>query len=508
MPLNSTDLVLVETLKALLASSGGVCRSDNRHIKSGDVFFAWAGQKHDARQYLAQAEQSGAVAAVIDAAPSNGAQWPIVSIPVYTVEHLQAKAGALVSLLLDQPSGAMTGIAVTGTNGKTSVTRWVAQALEHLGVPCAVVGTLGAGRVDNIQSVSGLTTPDAIGLQHTFKRLLDDECEAFSLEASSIGLDQSRMAGTLLKVVGFTNLSRDHLDYHQTMQAYGEAKLKLANWPSASHVVVNADDPFSEQFVSVAKAAGKQVITVSARQSNLADNKTPVDLRLSNVTYGQQGVQGVLHDATTVCDFSASVIGQFNMENLAVTAGILSALGYSLTQIADAFLSLTPPPGRMGVIALPHKPMVVVDYAHTPDALQKALEALAPVAASRQGNLSVLFGCGGDRDPGKRPVMGEVACRGAHTVVITSDNPRTEAPHAIIQQIVQGAEAAGFANFRVEADRKKAIQDLIHSAAPSDVLLLAGKGHETTQTIGDTVLPFSDAEAAWACLQDYQETLQ
>ena len=367
--LTEHDLNIIAQLKNLLGSQAR-CVADHRQLKRGDVFFAWPGLKFDARQYCEQAIEQGVCALVLE---SKHSQFNTDRVPVFFVDDLQKKAGQMVSALLQYPSEKMLGIAVTGTNGKTSVTRWVAQALEALGKQAGVIGTLGVGQVDQLQSQTGLTTPDAIGMQYTLGTFVAQGLQAFAVEASSIGLHQGRLQGTTLSVVGFTNLSRDHLDYHQTMQAYGHAKLQLAMWPSANHVVVNADDPFSSEFERIAKAHTKTVFKVSANHDS---SDSLCDLYINDVQYNTAGVTGQLNAKGQSQPFSASIVGKFNLENLAVTAGILLCLGYDLSAVAEALSAISPPAGRMQLLFNNHSPMVVVDYAHTPDALHKVLDAL------------------------------------------------------------------------------------------------------------------------------------
>ncbi len=486
MILNAHELSVVQSIKARL-KNGARCRADHREIAPGDVFFAWPGTKRDGRDLLPAACAQGAESAVVEAVEYAS---PPVGMTVMAVERLQHKAGTIMSQVLGEPSRAMTGVAVTGTNGKTSVTRWVAQALEQLKLPCAVIGTLGAGRMGVDGTSTGLTTPDAIGLQYLLRTFADQGVKAFAIEASSIGLEQGRLNGTELSVVAFTNLSRDHLDYHHTMHAYGQAKLLLAQWVGASHAVVNVDDPFAADFISTAQAAGKTICRVSA-----ADHPD-AEVRVAQVSYTSGGMQGTLIIGSDRCEVRAPVVGQFNIENLAVVAGILHALGYEAADIVRGLGGVSPPPGRMQVLVHPDAPMVVIDYAHTPDALDKVLTALQSVAQSRQGCLHVVFGCGGDRDPGKRPQMGAIASRRADRVVITSDNPRSENPQAIIDQIMAGVHAADTARVATHLDRAQAIANSIAEAHINDVVVLAGKGHETTQTTGAVVIPFSDAEHA------------
>lgn len=469
------------------------CISDDRKLQAGDVWFAIPGQRIDPRERFAQVVDRMPMAII---AESNGltdtmrAAAHSLPCPVYLVQGLREQAGDLAAELLQASTPFPSLIAVTGTNGKTSVTRWVAQCLSHLDQRCAVIGTLGAGFVDGQVESTGLTTPDAVSLQTAIAQMARAGARSVAMEASSIGLDQGRLNGCRFSVAAFTNLSRDHLDYHGTMQAYEQAKQRLFVWPHLRCAVINLDDPAAPRFIAVARQAAVSVIRVTTRPE-LAD---PDDSGLL-VVQGQHvggGMNVQLRHGSHTAQALVSVVGQFNLENVAVVAGILLASQHGLDAIAQALPHITPPPGRMQMLQATGHPLVVVDYAHTPDALEKALAALRPLAGARGGRLLCLFGCGGDRDPGKRPLMGQVAQRLADHVVVTSDNPRSEVPSAIIEAIL-GGMIAGPGVQSIE-DRAQAIAAVIGSAAPADVVLLAGKGHETGQTIGDRTFPFSDVQ--------------
>jgi UDP-N-acetylmuramyl-tripeptide synthetase len=389
-----------------------------------------------------------------------------------------------------QPADEMTVIAVTGTNGKTTVTRWLAQALTVLGKKAAVIGTLGYGAPDALKPHSGLTTPDVVGVHQLLHALRRDGFEAVCLEASSIGLEQRRLAGVSIDLALFTNLSQDHLDYHGSMQAYGQSKLILASWPTLRAAVVNVDDTFGKEFQAVVESRNIQCVTVG--QDSFSN------CQLLEVQYCAQGMTVQMNWAGQRHACVSSAIGHFNAENLALVFACLGHMGYGAQVVLDALVGVTPPAGRMQVVA--NKPCVVVDYAHTPDALQKALQTLQPLAKSRAGRLVVVFGCGGDRDRSKRPVMGQIAAQCADHVVLTSDNPRSEDPVQILKEIQAGIQAEHLTRLAVEVDRVKAIELALNTAKDSDVVLIAGKGHEETQTIGDKVLVHSDAACAQAVL--------
>nr|WP_306173653.1 UDP-N-acetylmuramoyl-L-alanyl-D-glutamate--2,6-diaminopimelate ligase [Limnobacter humi] len=382
--------------------------------------------------------------------------------------------------------------AVTGTNGKTTVTRWLAQALGALGLPTAVIGTLGYGSPDELKPHSGLTTPDVVGMHHLLHELQVDGFRAVCVEASSIGLHQGRLAGVPISTALFTNLTQDHLDYHGTMQAYGEAKLMLATWPGLKRAVVNVDDPWGERFREVANNQGVAVTTVGRAMDS--------DVRIMALDHQPTGLSIHLQTQESSCTIQARVLGDFNAENMALVYAALNQPALDTATLTQALSTVTPAPGRMQWVA--DSPCVIVDYAHTPDALQRVLETLRALCTARGGRLLTLFGCGGDRDKTKRPLMGDVAARLSDAVWITSDNPRTEDAQAILNDILAGVEAGLLGKLTVEVDRVKAIEDVIRYAGPVDVVVLAGKGHEQTQTVGHEVRTHSDAAVAQAVLME------
>jgi UDP-N-acetylmuramoyl-L-alanyl-D-glutamate--2,6-diaminopimelate ligase len=485
------------------------CVADTRQLKAGDAFFAWAGERFDPRQNI-QALAVGAPSVVfVDSSdlPAGFAESvATLACPVYLVENLKLQAGLIAAQLLGNRQAAMPLIAVTGTNGKTSVTRWVAQCLDALHQRCAVVGTLGAGFVDGVTEATGLTTPDAVTLQAVLAKLRVAGAACVALEASSIGLEQGRLNGCLFSTVAFTNFSRDHLDYHADMQAYEEAKMLLAKWSGVQSVVANMDDPHASRFMALAIEQGAMPVQVGSDAAVFCDDFNGPRLVVTgahceaglSLTFG-------LGEQTLVAN--VPVIGQFNVENIAVVAGILLAQGHELSEIVRVMAGITSPPGRMTPVAMANGPLLVVDYAHTPDALEKVLNALRPLAVSRQGALTCLFGCGGDRDPGKRPLMASIAQRLADKVFATSDNPRNENAQAILADVCKGFSESAPGKVTVEADRARAIALSVAGARAGDVVLLAGKGHETGQIVGDQVLPFSDLEHAGSALSRWHSDL-
>jgi UDP-N-acetylmuramoyl-L-alanyl-D-glutamate--2,6-diaminopimelate ligase len=482
-----------QILATLAAQGVAVTRlaSDSRAVRPGDVFLALPGHHADGRKFIAEAVARGAAAVVCerDGKVGAGKTAPDASVdygvPCVRVARLASRVGELAHRVYGRPSEKLWLAGVTGTNGKTSVSQWLAQALTHLGHPCAVVGTLGNGFPGALQE-TGFTTPDALSLHAALADFVAGGATCCTMEVSSIGLEEHRVSGVAFDVAILTNLTRDHLDYHGTMQAYAAAKVRLFEMPGLTAAVLNLDDPFG---MTLAASLKGQVHTIGytlegrsgADQVLAAEN---LALEAHGLGFELGGMPGIR--------FSAPLVGRFNAANLLAVIGALRARGEAPAPIAEALAHLVPPPGRMQALGGNNAPLVVVDYAHTPDALEKALGVLREVAATRGGRLWCVFGCGGERDPGKRPLMAAVAERLADTVLVTSDNPRGEAPLAIIDDILRGMKATPM----VIEDRAAAVAHAIASAKDEDVILLAGKGHEPYQEIAGVRLPFSDSEAA------------
>ncbi|MFT3956939.1 MAG: UDP-N-acetylmuramoyl-L-alanyl-D-glutamate--2,6-diaminopimelate ligase [Piscinibacter sp.] len=472
--------------------------TDSRRVQPGDAFIAWPGHALDGRQYVKAALAAGAVACLVEADGLEAFDFA-TGAPVAVLAGLKAHTGEIAAAFWQQPSEALQVVATTGTNGKTSTAWWTAQALRHLGRRCGVVGTLGIGEPprqgasggeppEGLQA-TGLTTPDPVTLQLALRRFVDDGFAACAIEASSIGLVEQRLAGTRITVALFTNFTQDHLDFHGSMAAYWEAKRALFDWPGLRAAVINLDDPKGEEIV--AQLRGPEAWTYSLRQS--------ARLRAEAIAYRDGGLAFDVVEGAAKAAVRSTLIGEYNVSNLLAVIGGLRALGVPLADAAAACAVLTPVPGRMQrVEAARPGPEVVVDYAHSPDALDKALQALRPFAQQRGGRLWVVFGCGGNRDSAKRPLMGAIAQRLADQVVLTSDNPRHESPAFILLQIVAGL-AGSQERVKVIEDRRKAIVTAVREAAANDVILLAGKGHEDYQEIAGVKQPFSDiAEAHFA----------
>ncbi|NGZ85780.1 UDP-N-acetylmuramoyl-L-alanyl-D-glutamate--2,6-diaminopimelate ligase [Duganella aceris] len=486
--------------------------SDSRRIKPGDVFFAFAadaGAAGDGRSFIDGAIEQGAALVVLD--PTDFSWNDGWTVPYLTVASLKQNAGAIAHAFYQQPDAAMFTVGVTGTNGKTSSAVWLGQALSRGTEAAAVIGTLGVGvfraRGDVEYNVTGYTTPDAVLLARTLADLREQGAASLAIEVSSIGLEQGRVAGMHFDVALFTNLTRDHLDYHGTMEAYEAAKTKLFDWPGLKTAVVNLDDPMGARLIAHLQAKPALAGAIPLIGYTLHDAAARPDiagvlmLRASQIRSSRNtGTEFHLECALGVAQVKTQLVGNFNISNALGVMGAMLAKGLRLRAAIDAVEALHPAPGRMQQVGGQDAPMIVIDYAHTPDALEKTLAALRQVATDRGGQLWCVFGCGGDRDPGKRPQMGKIAQAADH-VLVTSDNPRSEEPHSIIEQILAGMDRANPAS-TVQAldDRAAAILSAIKHAAKPDVILLAGKGHEPYQEIKGKKLPFSDADHAQLAL--------
>ena len=481
-----------EALAWLRERATGTLQIDSRRIAPGDAFIAWPGAAIDARAHLADARTRGASACLVEAVGAEA--FDVAGADVALLANLKAATGELAAAWFGAPSEALQVVAFTGTNGKTSSAFWLAQALsnyEHSALsPCALVGTLGIGFPNALQE-TGLTTPDPVRLQGGLRVLVDAGAKSCAIEASSIGLAEHRLAGLRIAVAVFTNFTQDHLDYHGSMEAYLAAKRALFAWPGLRAAVLNIDDAAGADLQVQAKAVGLDLWTVS--------QTGPARLRAQHIELGPLGLQCVVSEGGQQLPLQTTLIGQYNISNLLGVIGAMRALGVPLDAAVRACERLGPVPGRMERLLSPGQPLVAVDYAHTPDALEKALQALRPLAAQRGGQLWCVFGCGGDRDAGKRPLMGAAAQHHADRVVVTSDNPRSEDPAAILHQILLGTIAG--ATVHAEPDRAAAIAQVLAQAAPADVVLIAGKGHEAWQETAGVKRPFSDLEHARAALQ-------
>jgi UDP-N-acetylmuramyl-tripeptide synthetase len=465
--------------------------ADSRQVRAGDAFAAYPGQRSDGRAFIPDAIARGAGAVLWEALSYRwDAAWRVSNV---AVQDLKAKLGAIAHEIYGRPSHALSVIGVTGTNGKTSCTHWIAQCLDACGRKSGIIGTLGTGLAGALEP-SARTTPDAAAVHEMLGRLRDGGARAVAMEVSSHGLDQGRVNAVEFDVALFTNLTRDHLDYHGTMAAYGAAKAKLFSWPTHPACVLNADDPFGRSLADAARARGQRVLTYGLAGADIAASRvlnTRDGLTLSVTTPWGHG------------EIATCLAGTFNASNALGVLGVLLACGIELEAALAALARVTPPPGRMQRLGGGLEPLVVIDYAHSPDALEQVLTALRPAVASAS-ELVCVFGCGGDRDPGKRPEMGRVAGRGADRIIVTSDNPRSEDPAVIAAAIAAGIRDTGQRNYSVELDRASAIRAAVARAGRGDVVLVAGKGHENVQERQGERTPFSDAAVAAAALRDWR----
>lgn len=472
--------------------------SDSRSIKLGDVFFAYPGDAADGRSYIDAAIENGAKAIVYEASDFTWNDAWVV--PHLAVTNLRERAGHIANAYYAQPDANMFVVAVTGTNGKTSCTQWIGSALSQSGEPTAVIGTLGVGLYSNGVhgefEPTGYTTPDAILLQRHLAAMRDAGAKALAIEASSIGLEQGRMNGLHCDVALFTNFTRDHLDYHGDMAAYEAAKTALFNWPGLKHAVINLDDPMGMRLVDHIKKNAPSVAIIGTTLSGQVVQGITV-LQANDIKTSQIGTTFHLVAPFGSGLVKTQMVGQFNVSNVLGIIGVLLAKAVPWSAAIAAIELLTAVPGRMQQLGGNDAPLVVIDYAHTPDALEKTLAALRPIAQERNGQLWCVFGCGGDRDPGKRAQMGAASLAADH-VIVTSDNPRSENPAQIIEQIVTGIQAVANQSAVVQTyeDRAAAILSAIRHAGKHDVVLLAGKGHEATQEIKGRKLSFLDADHA------------
>lgn len=460
---------------------------DSRAVAPGYAFVALQGGRAHGIAFAPQALQQGAsiVLAEAPAPPSHD-----VDVPALWIDGLRGRLGEIAARFFDRPSAALTIIGVTGTNGKTSTVQLLAQALAQLDHRAASIGTLGAGPVGALHS-GERTTPDVISNQALLAQFRDDGLSHVVMEVSSHALDQGRVDAVDFGVAVFSNLTRDHLDYHGSMRAYGEAKAKLFAWPGLGVAAINVDDAFGREL------AGRLPAGVTRWRTGVLS--PDAEVRASAVQATAGGLAFTLHTPWGAADITSPLLGQFNVHNLLAVVACLGALGESFERIVEVLPTLQPVPGRMsrlgGVDGLP---LLVVDYAHTPDALK---QALANLRAHCAGRLICVFGCGGERDVGKRAEMGAIAERVADIAIVTDDNPRGENGDAIVADILSGFERPQAAI--VERDRAAAIDMALQQARSGDVVLVAGKGHEDYQEVAGHKRPFNDLKVARIALEGY-----
>ena len=468
--------------------------ADTRSLAAGDVFFAYAVDGADNRPFIDGALERGAAAVLVQPDGFSGAIDPSTMLAVPALNEL---AGTIASAWYNDPSDSMLAIGVTGTNGKTSCSQWISAALTALGKRCAIIGTLGTGLPGQLVH-TGFTTPDAPQLQRSLAQLRDAGAQAVAMEVSSHALHQGRVNGTAFDIAVFTNLTQDHLDYHGTFEAYEAAKARLFAWPELRAAVINRDDAAGRRLLGSTQGNARTIAYGIEDSAVQAAPQADAWLLASNVRATATGTAFHLNTSDWGnAEVEVQTLGAFNVSNLLGVLGALLAADVSFDAALAELAKLESVNGRMqrlGGRLQNDEPLVVIDYAHTPDALEKTLEALRPMAEARGGELICMFGCGGDRDSTKRPLMGAIAEKLADGVVVTSDNPRSEDPQSIIDQITAGMKDASKAR-RVE-DRASAILQAIRSAAREDVIVLAGKGHEATQEIMGKKRAFSDQDHA------------
>ena len=485
--------------------------TDSRTVKPGDTFLAYPGEKLDGREFIPQAIAAGANAVLWE---RRGFVWDQAwQLPNLPIEKLQARAGIIADSVYGHPSQKLWLIGITGTNGKTSCSHWIAHAMTALGRKTAVIGTLGAGFPGELELTAN-TTPDAVLLHRKMADFLRDGAQSVAMEVSSHGIAQERINGATFAIALLTNLSRDHLDYHGSMETYAAAKARLFHWPGLKCAVLNLDDAFGAGLAQQLAGTGTQIIGYGLTEQAVRIRHSEKFRRVHGRNL-KTSPEGLAFDIefengfeTEYSKFKSEVVGGFNASNLLGVLATLLASGIKLPDAVRALQQVRSVAGRMQQLGGGEQPLVVVDYAHTPDALEKVLAALRGIlrtgsdadAKTEAGNprLICVFGCGGERDRGKRPLLGAVAARLADEVIITSDNPRKENPRVIIDEIAAGAGA----NCHIEEDRAAAILRAIQGAHKGDVVLIAGKGHEAYQEIDGKKLPFRDGDVARKILRN------
>jgi len=462
---------------------------NSRDVKPGTVFVAVPGLRAHGIDYAQQAIANGASAVLWEPVTDHSVP-SLCNAPFIAVPNLSSVLGELANRFFGEPSAAMRVAAVTGTNGKSTTAYLIADAAQRCGIVAGYSGTVGYGAINALKNATH-TTPDVINLHRQLAEIHDDGARAVGMEVSSHALHQHRIDAVQIDTAVFTNLTRDHLDYHGSMQAYGEAKAALFQHPGLRHAVINADDVFGRELLS--RPGTASVITAYGCDPDAGQKQSLVAKQVMLNAKGLQlSITGSFGDAT----LKSSLLGRFNAYNLLSTLCVLLGWDISLSSSINALEQASAPPGRMETHRDVTGKLVVIDYAHTPDALEKALQELKSYCT---GKLICVFGCGGNRDAGKRVQMGSIAERLADQIILTDDNPRFEDPEQIIAGIQRGIRNRG--KVVVERDRAKAIQRAIDAASSNDIVLVAGKGHEDYQIIGDTTTHFSDREVVQSCLR-------
>lgn len=459
--------------------AGASLISDSRRIKKGDWFVFYPIESNEGQTYIASAVASGAAGIIYE----SGTIDRHYDVPMIPITDLRRHAGELAAELLNNDFDHPIIIGITGTNGKTSISQWLAQALEKLNHPAGVIGTNGHGFLGKLIAQAN-TTPDAITLQTLIYQLKQANAHYIVMEVSSHGLEQFRVNGVPFIGAIFTNLTRDHLDYHRTFEAYFSAKKRLFYYPTLHHALINQDDAYGARLLQELRGNRPELHLISYGQSAQAD------IQLTVVKSNSKGMQLALHTPWGITEIKSSLLGLFNAYNLAACVGLLCDLGFALDHVTQVLSEIKGASGRMQALHYPGCATVIIDYAHTPDALRNVLVTLKANQA-RVGKLWCVFGCGGDRDKGKRPLMGQVADKYADQIVLTSDNPRGEDPQSIINDILPLKKAVF-----IEPDRERAIAYAIEHSEVEDIVLIAGKGHENYQEIAGVRHDFDDREVA------------
>lgn len=471
--------------------------SDSRQVTEGCLFVAVRGQQHDGADYIDAAIEQGAVAVLQEIRSKDRSVEPVSwktsaagkKIPLIGVDNLSARLGELADRFYDSPSAHLSVIGITGTNGKTSCSQFIAQCLDRK-EPCGVIGTLGRGLYGQLEE-SGHTTPDVIANHRWLADMSQQGATSAVMEVSSHALDQGRVDRVQFDIAVFTNLSHEHLDYHGDMQSYAAVKQQLFHTPGLKTAVINRDDSYGRDIQATIE---KSVEVISYGM----DPENEPDILAQDIKMLPGGMQFGIKTPQGEAKFNTRLLGRFNVSNLLAGLGVLLSKGFTLADSLESLSSVETVNGRMETHGGVDRPLVVIDYAHTPDALQHVLQALREHTS---GTLWCVFGCGGDRDRQKRPMMGEIAERYADRVVVTNDNPRHENPVDIVEQILSGMSSPDRAY--IERDRQLAIEAVIQGAAVEDVILVAGKGHENYQQFGDEKRPFSDLAEVQLQLKRY-----
>ena len=459
---------------------------DSREVESGTLFVALKGLQQHGLAYAEIAEKQGAIAVIWES--DENAPSVHLSIPQFEIKNLRDQLGLIADRFYGSPSQSLNVVGITGTDGKTSISHFMAQSIED----CAVIGTIGIGKLNNLKKASH-TTPDVLSVHKCLADMKEQQISTVAMEVSSHALDQGRVANVAFDVAVLSNLSRDHIDYHKTLEAYAEAKEKLFSWPGLKTIVLNLDDEFGLKIAQDKKAKKEGCVLYGIGS---VQDYPEGSLIAEKVELSSKGITAQLSYGDEKGELAVSVLGSFNLSNLLATLGAMLGLGWSFADALQKVNTVKTVEGRMEKVS-DGDVLAVVDFAHTPNALETVLKALREHTKKK---LICVFGCGGDRDAGKRPLMASITEQYADVVIVTDDNPRTESPKKIMQDIVAGFKQAQ--QITIEHDRAKAIHLALHQAKKGDAVLIAGKGHENVQILATGTQPFSDKEQANKVLQE------